>query len=93
MAATARLDDDRLASLLDEVGLGPGRASLDADGGPVFDPFRNPAASDELGRELADRLRALAPNVVCVWEEPENMVLAHIVGRELGVQLGALPER
>lgn len=51
----------------------------------VFDPFRDPIVTDQIGQDLAHRMRGLDPNVVCVWEEPADMILAHVVARELGL--------
>jgi adenine/guanine phosphoribosyltransferase-like PRPP-binding protein len=41
--------------------------------------------AEELGRELAGRVRPLAPAAIVIWEEPEDVVLGHVVGRELGL--------
>jgi len=48
--------------------------------------FRDPVATDQIGRELAHRMKVLNPNVVCVWEEPTDMILGHVVARELGLR-------
>jgi len=82
---TASMDLGVLTTLLLRVGLDPGeprKASVDL---PKFDPFGDPSAADLLGRELARRLRGLNANVVCVWEEPEDMVLGHVLGLAMGV--------
>lgn len=39
--------------------------------------------AEELGRELASRIRPLAPTAIVIWEDPEDVVLGHIAGREL----------
>jgi hypothetical protein len=81
----ASMDQGVLTSLLLRVGLDlaePCEASVDLR---KFDPFGDPGAADLLGRELARRLRGLNANVVCVWEEPEDMVLGHVLGLALGV--------
>jgi adenine/guanine phosphoribosyltransferase-like PRPP-binding protein len=41
--------------------------------------------AEALGRELAERVRELAPGAIVIWEEPEDVVLGHVVGRELGL--------
>lgn len=81
------LDHRALASLLRRVGLDPGQTHAASGDLPKFDPFRDPAATDLLGRELARKLRALDANAVCVWEEPEDLVLGHVLGLALGVRL------
>jgi adenine/guanine phosphoribosyltransferase-like PRPP-binding protein len=53
---------------------------------PKFDPFRDPAAAEELGRALADQLEPLGIDTLCVWEEPEDLILGHVVGLALGVR-------
>jgi hypothetical protein len=71
-----------LEVLFSRVGLvvsGPGNTG-------AFDPFRDPVATDQIGRELAHRMKVLNPNVVCVWEEPTDMILGHVVARELGLR-------
>jgi adenine/guanine phosphoribosyltransferase-like PRPP-binding protein len=83
---TASRDREALAALLLRVGLKadePRQAGTDL---AKFDPFGDPAATDLLGRELAGKLRDQNANVVCVWEEPEDMVLGHILGLALGVR-------
>jgi len=82
---TAPMDQKTLTSLLLRVRLdsaGTREAGVDL---PKFDPFGDPAAADLLGRELAGRLQELNVNVVCVWEDPEDMVLGHVLGLALGV--------
>ena len=79
------MDLKTLTSLLRRVRLnldGPTEDGVDL---PKFDPFGDPAAADLLGRELARRLHELSANVVCVWEDPEDMVLGHVLGLALGV--------
>lgn len=45
----------------------------------------DPRGAEELGRELAGRIRPLGPTAIVIWEDPEDVVLGHIVGRELGL--------
>ncbi len=45
----------------------------------------DPAGAEELGRALAEKVRSLNPTVILLWEDPEDIVLGHIIGRELGV--------
>ena len=79
-------DRPALDSLLRRVGLDPGQTHAVSGDLPKFDPFRDPAATDLLGRELARRVRALDVNAVCVWEEPEDLVLGHVLGLALNVR-------
>jgi adenine/guanine phosphoribosyltransferase-like PRPP-binding protein len=70
--------------------------SLLGRGGSATDPklairpakysgLADPDGAEELGRELANRVRDLAPAAIVIWEEPEDVVLGHVVGRELGL--------
>jgi adenine/guanine phosphoribosyltransferase-like PRPP-binding protein len=52
---------------------------------PKYSGLADPDGAEELGRELATRIRELAPAAIVIWEEPEDVVLGHVVGRELGV--------
>jgi adenine/guanine phosphoribosyltransferase-like PRPP-binding protein len=50
-----------------------------------YSGLADPDGAEELGRQLAGRLRDLAPAAIVIWEEPEDVVLGHVVGRELGL--------
>lgn len=78
------MDDARVIGLLRRGGGGTGE---DAPGGrpPKYNGLADPAGAEELGGLLAGRLRDVAPTAVVVWEDPEDVVLGHVVGRELGV--------
>ena len=52
---------------------------------PKYSGLADPDGAEELGRELAGRIRDLAPAAIVIWEEPEDVVLGHVVGRELGL--------
>ncbi len=52
---------------------------------PKYNGLVDPPGAEDLGRRLAEQARALAPTVVLLWEDPEDVVLGHIVARELGV--------
>ena len=52
---------------------------------PKYSGLADPDGAEELARELASRARVLAPAAVVIWEEPEDVVLGHVVGRELGL--------
>ena len=45
----------------------------------------DPAGVETLGQRLAKQLLPLQVNAVLVWEDIEDLVLAHVVARELGV--------
>ncbi|MCU1640718.1 MAG: type polyketide synthase [Nocardia sp.] len=45
----------------------------------------DPGGAEQLGIALAAELAPAAPEVVLVWESAEDLVLGHIVARELGV--------
>jgi adenine/guanine phosphoribosyltransferase-like PRPP-binding protein len=52
---------------------------------PKYSGLADPPGAEELGRELAARIRDLGPAAIVIWEEPEDVVLGHVVGRELGL--------
>ncbi len=82
----ARLDEARIAELIAR----PGGRATDATPGPAPDKYNgmaDPAGAEELGGELAARLRDVAPDAIVVWEDAEDVVLGHVVARELGVPM------
>jgi adenine/guanine phosphoribosyltransferase-like PRPP-binding protein len=83
----APLDDARFTELIARgtAPAGAGAAVRPAPG--KYNGMADPAGAEELGRDLADRLREIAPDAVVVWEDPEDVVLGHVVARELGVRL------
>ncbi|HEX5451094.1 MAG TPA: hypothetical protein VFW86_01780 [Candidatus Limnocylindrales bacterium] len=56
-----------------------------ADDLPRYNGLVDPAGAERLATELADRARELSPSTVLVWEAPEDVVLGHVIGRELGL--------
>jgi adenine/guanine phosphoribosyltransferase-like PRPP-binding protein len=54
---------------------------------PAYNALLDPPGVEELGIELAARVRKSGPSVVLIWERPEDVALAHVVGRELGVSV------
>src|SRR5215211_4703797 len=60
-------------------------ASAGEDWIPKYNGLAHPPGAEELGRLLAERSRDAGATVVAVWEDPEDVVLGHIVGRELGL--------
>jgi hypothetical protein len=65
----------RPADVADEAAL-PGK----------YNGLVDPAGAEQLGRLIAEQARPLQPSVVLIWEDPEDIVLGHIVARELGVR-------
>lgn len=72
---------------------------------PKYNGLVDPPGAEELASELARRLGDAGPTAVVIWEDPEDVVLGHVVARELGLtvvrafdadglvgQRGALPE-
>lgn len=47
--------------------------------------FTEPARVERVGTSLAGQLGELHPSVVGCWDSSEDVVLAHVVARELGV--------
>jgi hypothetical protein len=73
---TTETDTDTAGSLLAGLTDADGRLDLGAD----------PAAAERLGAMLAAVLRDVAPVAVVSWDDDvEDVVLAHVVARELGV--------
>jgi len=53
------------------------------DGG--IDTGADPEVTEQLGAQLAELVRPAAPSVVVSWDDVDDVVLAHVVARELGV--------
>lgn len=89
---SALVDPGEVRQLLEAGGMslpsGPddGQAGANAAVLPKYSPLNDPSGAERLGATLAERARDHAPNVVVVWEDPEDLILAHIVARELGVR-------
>ncbi|MPZ87421.1 MAG: hypothetical protein GEU81_04970 [Nitriliruptorales bacterium] len=62
------------------------RAAADRSGWPIYDGLRDPAGAEELATELAERVADLQPTLVMLWEPPEDVLLGHILARELGIR-------
>jgi hypothetical protein len=54
---------------------------------PKYDGSLDPVGAEELGCLLAEASRDAAVDVVVVWQDAEDLVLAHVVARELGVRV------
>ncbi len=52
---------------------------------PKYNGLADPVGVEILGSELATLLGDLQASVVIVWENVEDVVLGHIIGRQLGV--------
>ena len=48
-----------------------------------YDGLTDPSGAETLGKLLAERARPFAPGVVLLWEDPLDIVLGHVVAREL----------
>jgi len=90
-AAMTAADSGEVPALLEAGGLSWTQPA--ADGGPVdptglskYSALSDPDGAERLGLAVAERVRGRGANVVVIWEEPEDAVLAHIVARELGVR-------
>jgi len=71
------------ALLAGEVALDP-TSALPATP-PKYNPMNDPLGTEMLCRAVSGIVGAWKPTLIMVWEDPEDMVLAHVVGRELGV--------
>ncbi|WP_329238089.1 hypothetical protein OG417_35205 [Actinoallomurus sp. NBC_01490] len=49
--------------------------------------LRDPKRTERVGAALAERLRPHEPAFVVCWDTSEDVVLAHVVARELGADL------
>lgn len=68
--------------------LGRGGSATDARAARRPAKYRglsDPHGAEELGRALTEKIRALSPAAIVIWEEPEDVVLGHVVGRELSL--------
>ena len=52
---------------------------------PKYNGLLDARGVEQLGAELARRLADHGPELVLVWQDVEDVLLAHIVARELGV--------
>jgi adenine/guanine phosphoribosyltransferase-like PRPP-binding protein len=50
-----------------------------------YNGLQDPSGAERLGVLLAERARGVRPDLVVVWEDVEDAILAFIVGRELGI--------
>jgi hypothetical protein len=82
----AQMDRHQVDRLLLRVGINPKERPENSAGLPKFDPFGDPSATDSLGRALAANLKSVGANVICVWEEPEDLVLGHVLGLAMGLR-------
>ncbi|HEX5465331.1 MAG TPA: hypothetical protein VFW92_01515 [Candidatus Limnocylindrales bacterium] len=53
---------------------------------PSFDTFSDPQATTTVARALATDVARLEPQVILVWDDPDECVLAHVVALELGIR-------
>ncbi len=88
------MDTERIWELLSNGGLRRSEARVAAEKQavlmelriPKYNGLADPAGAEELGRMLAGRARSLGPTAVLLWEDPLDVVLGHIVARELEVK-------
>ena len=50
-----------------------------------YSGLADPAGAEELAIQLAELARDLAPTAILVWEDAEDVLLGHVVGRELSL--------
>lgn len=51
----------------------------------IYNGLADPAGADSLGRMLAEQARHLGVDTILIWEDPHDVALGQVVGRELGV--------
>lgn len=66
--------------LLAQGGLAPGEPDETR-----YDPTLDPEGATRLAGWLAERTKLLHPAAVVIWEEPEDMILAHLVAQQLDI--------
>jgi adenine/guanine phosphoribosyltransferase-like PRPP-binding protein len=74
--------------LIVEMPATDGSQDREAAGSPwvkKYNGLLDPSGAERLGVLLAESARQVRPDLVVVWEDVEDVVLAFIVGRELGV--------
>lgn len=54
---------------------------------PKYNGLADPPGAEELASALARRLAGPRPTAIVVWEDPEDVVLGHVVARELGLSV------
>lgn len=50
---------------------------------PKYNGMLDPQGAETLGRVLAEALASYDPTRVLIWEDPPDLILAHVVAREL----------
>lgn len=51
-----------------------------------YDPSADPQGADRIARLLAEAIRPLRPATLVIWEDFEDIVLAHMVARVLDIR-------
>lgn len=54
-------------------------------GASKYNGLVDPAGAEELARRLVTLVGDLGPTAILVWEDPEDVLLGHVVGRELSL--------
>jgi adenine/guanine phosphoribosyltransferase-like PRPP-binding protein len=62
-----------------------GGADRQEAGATKYNGLADPPGAEELAQRLAALVRDLAPTAVVIWQDPEDVVLGFVVGRELSV--------
>jgi adenine/guanine phosphoribosyltransferase-like PRPP-binding protein len=77
-------DERRFLSLLARGGVEADEGRLGGHHPPKYNGLVDPAGAEELATALASRVKG-DPSVVVIWEDPEDVVLGHVVARTLGL--------
>ena len=62
-----------------------GGADRQETGATKYSGLADPPGAEELAQRLAALVRDLAPTAVVIWQDPEDVLLGFVVGRELSV--------
>lgn len=54
-------------------------------GASKYNGLADPAGAEVLARRLVPLVGELGPTAILVWEDPEDVLLGHVVGRELSL--------
>lgn len=81
----AMMADDTVERDVAEL-LVTGGLDVDRSGETKYEPARNPVGAERLAALLAKKIAPLRPSALVVWDDPDDIVLAHLVGLHLNLR-------